>query len=114
MMRIRFLARLAIAAALLGAAAAQSQTAAVPRTDVGPPPAEERDSVGAIVLEKSLVRAQRSPAFRESAARTGVGTIGAGMLRSTLRVDAQAELASARAEEAADFRRRGAGALTEQ
>src|SRR5438477_10409307 len=34
-----------------------------PVTDVGPAPAEERDSIGAIVLETSPVRAQRE-AFR--------------------------------------------------
>lgn len=111
-MRIRLTAGSVRAAALLAATAAVAETSAPRVTDVGPAPAEERDSVGAVVLENSLVRARRSQAFNQSAARTGVGSVGRGVLRSTTK--AQAELASARAEEAADFRRRGAGALTGQ
>ncbi len=111
-MRNRLLAGPVLAAALLASTAALAQTPAPRATDVGPPPAEERDSVGAVVLEKSLVRAQRSQAFDESSARTGVGSVGRGVLRATMQTKAQAELASARAAEAADFRRRGAGALT--
>ena len=112
-MSIRSLAGPALAAALLGAAAAMAQTTAAPVTDAGPPPAEERASTGAVLLEKSPVPAQRK-AFAESAARTGVGTVGRGILRATTRAEVQAELASARDAEAAEFRLRGAGALTEK
>ena len=112
-MRIRSLAGPALAAALLMAAAANAQTASPPLTDVGPAPAEERASTGAVVLENSLVRAQRK-AIAESSARTGVASVGRGVLRATTRAEIQAELASARAAEAADFYRRGAGSLTEK
>jgi hypothetical protein len=112
-MSMRSLAAGALAVALLGAAAAGAQTSAPRATDVGPPPAEERASAGAVVLEKSPVPALRM-AFAESAARTGVASVGRGVMRSTTRARVQAELASAREAEAADFYRRGAGALTEK
>jgi hypothetical protein len=112
-MRIRSLAGPALAIALLGAVAANAQTSASRITDVGPPPAEERASTGAVVLEKSPVPAQRK-AFAESAARTGVVSVGRGVMRATTRAETQAELASAREAEAAEFYRRGAGALTEK
>jgi len=110
-MTMRSLARPALAAALMAAAAAGAQTSAPRLTDVGPPPAEERASTGAVVLEKSPVPAQRK-AFAESAARTGVASVGRGVIRATTRAQTQAELASAREAEAAEFYRRGAGALT--
>jgi hypothetical protein len=59
------------------------------------------------------VPAQRK-AFAESAARTGVVSVGRGVMRATTRAETQAELASAREAEAAEFYRRGAGALTEK
>lgn len=110
-MIIRPFAGAAVLAALLGAGVANAQTPER-MTDVGPPPAEERDSTGAVVLEKSLVRAQRDKAFEASSARTGVGTIGRGVLRATMQAKTQADLASARAAEAADLYERGAGSLT--
>lgn len=110
-MRIQVLAELGLAAALLVAGAANAQTP--PRvTDVGPLPAEERASTGAIVLENSLVRAQRDKAFAESSARTGIGSTGSGLLRARSRSQIQAELASARAAESAQLYQRGAGSLT--
>ena len=112
-MNIRSLAGPALAAALLGAAAVHAQTTHAPVTDVGPPPAEERDSTGAVVLEKSPVQAQKK-AFAESEARTGVGSVGRGVLRATMRAQTEGELASARDAEAAELRRRGAGSLTEK
>jgi hypothetical protein len=113
-MNIRLLAGPAVAAALLGAAVAHAQVPPARVTDVGPPPAEERSSTGAIVLENSLVRAQRNNAFAESSARTGVTSVGRGVLRATTRAQAQAELADSRAAEAAEFYRRGAGSLTDK
>lgn len=112
-MTIRLLAGPALAAAMLAAAVVQAQTSSPPMTDVGPPPAEERSSTGAVVLEKSPVPAQRK-AFAESAARTGVVSVGRGVMRATTRAQIQAELASVRAAEAADLYQRGAGALTEK
>lgn len=80
-------------------------------TDAGPAPAQERESSGAIILENSMVRAQRELAFQQSAARTGVATVGRGVLRATERAQREAELAQAREREAAELYRRGAGAL---
>ena len=112
-MFVRSLAGPALAAALLGAAVVHAQTTAAPVTDVGPPPAEERASTGAVVLEKSPVQAQKK-AFAEADARTGVGSVGRGVLRATMRAQTEGELASARDADAAELRLRGAGALTEK
>lgn len=109
---IRSIAGPPLAAMLLAAGAAQAQTTTPHVTDIGPPPAEERDSTGAVVLENSLVRAQRNKAVAESSTRIGVGTVGRSVLGTTSRARTQAELASAREAEAAEFYRRGAGALT--
>ena len=83
-------------------------------TDVGPPPAEERSSTGAIVLENSLVRAQRDNAFQQSASQTGVTSVGRGVLRATSKAQAEADLAKTREAEAVDLRYRGAGTLIEK
>lgn len=111
---------LAALAAALGAGVAVAQTAPAPApadpapvvSDVGPPPAQERNSIGAIVLDGSLVRAQRDRDFEQSSARTGVATVGRSVMRATMKAKAQAELADARASEAAELYRRGAGAMT--
>jgi hypothetical protein len=112
------LMRAAALAAAMGTGAVLAQTPAVAQTptvtDVGPPPAEERSSIGAIVLEKSLVRAQRDNAFQRSASRTGVATVGRGVLRATLKAQAEADLAKAREAEAVDLRDRGPGSLIEK
>ena len=81
-------------------------------SDVGPAPAQERNSIGAIVLEDSLVRAQRDRDFERTSARTGVASVGRGVLRQTMKAKAQAELAQARETEAVELHRRGAGSLT--
>jgi hypothetical protein len=80
-------------------------------SDVGPPPAEERNSTGAIVLENSLVRAQRENGFARASAHTGVASVGRGVLRATMKAQKQAETAQAREDDAVDFYRHGAGAL---
>ena len=112
-MSIRLFARPVVLAVMLGAAAAQAQSTA-PVTEVGAPPAEERSSTGAVVLEQSLVKAQRDKAFEQSSARTGVVSLGRGVLRATSSAETQAELASQRAREATDLRQRGAGTLIKQ
>ena len=68
--------------------------------------------MGAIVLDESLVRAQRDRDFERTSARTGVASVGRGAIRQTMKAQAQAELAEARATEAAELYRRGAGAMT--
>ena len=110
----------ALLAALLGAGGAVAQTATPPAarstapvaTDAGPPPAEERTSTGAIVLQNSLVRAQRDNAFGQSAARTGVATVGRGTTRVMSNAQLPSELARAREAEAQELHERGAGSLT--
>jgi hypothetical protein len=114
--------RMAILAAALGAGVVTAQTAQAPApapvdpapvvSDVAPPPAHERSSMGAIVLDESLVRAQRDRDFERTSARTGVASVGRGAIRQTMKAKAQAELAEARASEAAELYRRGAGAIT--
>jgi hypothetical protein len=69
-----------------GAAFAQVPTAETPNaviTDVGLPPAEERDSVGAVLLETSMVRAQRQ-AFGVRSTPAEVQAIGQGVMQATL------------------------------
>ena len=103
----------ALAAAIMGMGTVLAQTATV-LTDVGPAPAEDRSSTGAIVLENSLVRAQRENAFQRSASQTGVTSVGRGVLRATMKAQAQADLARAREAEAVNLQGRGAGSLTEK
>ena len=107
-------------AAVLGAGGAMAQTPPAPSpadpvpvvSDVGPPPAQERNSIGAIVLDDSLVRAQRARDFERTSARTGVASVGRGVMRETMKAKVQAELAEARTTEAAELYRQGAGGLT--
>lgn len=117
------LMRTAALAAALGAGCVLAQTTPpVPTapveppvlSDVGPRPAEDRSSAGAIVLEDSLVRAQRENAFQRSSERTGVSSVARGAVRATMKAQTQAELAQAREAEALDLRLRGASSLTEK
>ena len=91
-------------ALVLGVGGALAQAAV---TDASPPPAEERASTGAIVLENSLVRAQRERDFERVSTRTGVLSVGRGVMRETMKAQAQADLAQARAAQAAEFDRAG-------
>src|SRR5512133_640091 len=109
-------------AAVLAAGGAWAQNAPAPATtdaspvvtDVGPAPAQERSSMGAIVLENSMVRAQRDRDFERTTARNGVASLGRGVLRATIKAQAQSELAQARQDAAAELYRRGAGGLDMQ
>lgn len=103
--------RAAAVAAALGAGSVFAQTTPPVMTDVAPLPAEDRSSPGAIVLEGSLARAQRDNAFQRSVERTGVGTVGRGVLRTTARVHVESDLAQAREAEALELYQRGSGAL---
>lgn len=119
-MKYAFLMRSAAIAATLGAGCVFAQTAPTSTdagpgktvTDVGPPPAEDRSSAGAIVLENSLVRAQRQDAFEKSSTRTGVASVGRGVLRATMNAKAQADVAQAREDDAVKLQQRGAGGVT--
>jgi hypothetical protein len=111
----------AVLAAVLGAGSTLAQTVPAERatpgkadavvTDVGPAPAEDRSSTGAIVLQNSPVRAQRESGFERAAAHTGVASIGRGVLRATMRAQKDADTAQAREDDALNFYRHGAGAL---
>ena len=79
-------------------------------TDTAPLPAQDRGSQGAIILQDSMVLAQRE-AFQKANERTGLGTVGRNALRATLRAQTQAELAQARQQEALRFYERGASTL---
>ncbi len=95
-------------------APAPTPGAAAVVTDVAPPPAEDRASPGAVVLDNSLVRAQRERGFERSAARNGLASVGRGVLRATRRERTEADLAQARQNEKLELRGRGAGSLTKQ
>ena len=110
------LMRMAALAAVLAAGAVSAQTTAPTTveapavvTDVGPAPAHERNSIGAIVLEESPVRAQRDRDFEQRPApRARARTVGREVLRSTTKAKTRAELQEAREAEAAELYRRGA------
>ncbi|MBI2769066.1 MAG: hypothetical protein HYX47_05560 [Burkholderiales bacterium] len=93
---------LALAAALL-AAGAMAQTAPKQMTDAAPPPAEERNSTGAVVLEASPVRALQNRFATNPAAVMGAAP-------APVRRAARAE----RDAEEEQLRRLGAGSLTEK
>ena len=105
-MKYAYLMRTAICAATLGASGVFAQSSApvvsdFTRTappvisDAAPLPAEERESTGAIVLQNSMVRAQRQNAFQRAASRDGVASVGSRVLRSTMEAQPQGELAQA-------------------
>jgi hypothetical protein len=119
-MNYPILMRGAALAAALGVCGAAAQTRPAPTdsglpppvlTDVGPAPAQERESLGAIVLHDSMVQAQRERAFEHSSNRTGVASVGRSVLRATMEAKREADLAQAREAEAAEQIRRGAGVI---
>jgi len=86
--------RAAVCAATLGAAGCVlAQTTAPVVTDAAPLPAEDRDSTGAIVLQNSLVRAQRDNAFQRADRRNGVASVGQRAVRAAMDRQPQGELA---------------------
>ena len=87
---------LSLALGLGVGAAVLAQATAPVATDAAPPPAEDRMSTGAVVLQDSLVRAQKANEFQRSAAQTGVGSVGRGVLRATRKAQAEADLAQTR------------------
>ena len=103
-----------VVAAVVGGGAALAQVTPKVLTDVAPLPAEERSSAGAIVLMDQPVLAQREMMQNLAGARLQTSTMGAGpapVLRRTL---TKQELDALRAAEAAEFHKRGAGALFEK
>lgn len=110
-MDIRVVMRTGLAAALLaaGGAFAQNSTPLV-MNDVTLPPAEERDSLGAIVLENSMVRAQREVfAARHTSLR--LATVGRGANRVTRSARTKEDLQQQRDDDSLRLHEMGAGAL---
>ena len=119
-MKYPTLMQVAALAAALGAGGVLAQTRPAPTdssavapvvTDAGPAPAQERSSMGAIVLEHSLVRAQQQGAFERASSRTGVASVGRGVVGATMRAQRDADLAEAREAEAILLYKRGAAGL---
>jgi hypothetical protein len=81
-------------------------------TDVAPLPAEDRDSIGAVVLGNSMVRAQRE-AFRGSYTATSVSSVGRDAARAARAARTKEELKQQREEDAIRLHEMGAGALTQ-
>lgn len=96
------------AAAVLTAGAASAQTLSAPRSDTAPPPAEERNSVGAVVLMDQPVLAQKQAMEQALAAGPDTRSMGAGPARVIRRVLTREELQIFKAQEAADLQRDGA------
>ena len=111
-MDIAVVMRTGFAAALFaaGGALAQNSTPLV-MNDVTLPPAEDRDSLGAIVLENSMVRAQRQ-AFAARQTSLQVSSVGRGTIRSTRKARAKEERQQQREDESLRLHEMGAGALT--
>lgn len=108
----RKLMRAAAVAASLCAGGVWAQQVLPPvMTDAAPMPAEDRDSTGALVLENSLVRAQQQGAFQRSSQRTGVESVGRGVIRATMRQKTESDLAQAREAESLRLYDQGAGSL---
>ena len=107
-MKFTDIMRAVVCTATLGAGCALAQTAAPVVTDTAPAPAEDRDSAGAIVLQKSLVRAQRANAFQRAAASNGVASVGQRAVRRTMDAQPQGELAQVREPRPIDLYQPGA------
>jgi hypothetical protein len=111
-MDIRVVMRTGLAATLLaaGGAFAQNSTPTV-MNDLTLPPAEDRDSLGAIVLENSMVRAQREVfAARHTSLR--VSSVGRGTIRASRSARTKEDLQQQREDESIRLHEMGAGALT--
>jgi hypothetical protein len=124
-MDIRIVMRAVIAMALAasGSAFAQSANPSVTSpsvlttppvmNDTMPLPAENRESLGAVVLENSMVRAQRE-AFAARHTSLSVANIGRGVSRTRHKAQTKQELQQQRDDESLRLREMGAGALTPQ
>jgi hypothetical protein len=101
----------AVALAATGTAFAQKQSLPTVMTDVNPLPAEERDSVGAVVLENSKVRAQRQ-AFSARQTSLDVSSVGRGTARKMRADRVKEDRQQQREDDANRLHEMGAGALT--
>ena len=114
---------LAIALAAAGSAYAQSADPSVTSpsvittpsvmNDAMPLPAENRESLGAVVLENSMVRAQRD-AFAARHTSLSVANIGRSAARTQHKAQTRQDLQDQRDDESLRLREMGAGALRPQ
>jgi len=111
---VRAAAAVLSTAVISGTAVAQA-TSPAPRSDVSPAPAEDRSSVGAIVLMDDPVIAQREQ-MQTMLARGAVDTrvMGAGPARLLRGPQTKEEIEAEKAREAADFLKNGARSLDEK
>jgi membrane protein involved in colicin uptake len=110
-MKISPVMRAGLVAASLAATGAFAQTRPAMMTDIEPLPAEERDSVGAVVLETSMVRAQRE-AFGTRPTAQRVNAVGRSADRAARAARTKEDLAQQREEAEIRLHEMGAGALT--
>jgi hypothetical protein len=110
-MDISIVMRMGLAALGLAAGGAFAQSRTPVQSDVGPPPAEERDSIGAVVLQNSMVRAQRE-ALAGRYVPTRVTSVGRGVIRMTRSAHTKEELQQQREDDAIRLHEMGAGSLT--
>jgi hypothetical protein len=97
---------------VLGSSAVLAQANPQRMTDTAPPPAEERSSVGAIVMADSMVIAQRRHVEQVAEARIQPARIGKETLRATFRAQTRSDLEDLSTAQAIEFHQRGAAALT--
>src|SRR3954447_12720727 len=111
-MKYAYLMRTAVCAATLGAGCVLAQTSPPAATDfvpasppvasdAAPLPAEDRDSTGAIVLQDSMVRAQRA------GSGNGLASVGRRAVRAAMDMQPQGELAQSREPRPIDLYRPG-------
>jgi hypothetical protein len=114
---------LAMALAAAGSAFAQSTNPSVTTpsvittpavmNDTLPLPAENRESLGAVVLQDSMVRAQRE-AFAARRTSLSVANVGRRVDRAQRKTQTKQELQQQRDDESLRLREMGAGALNPQ
>lgn len=83
-----------------------------PRTDTAPPPAEERNSMGAVVMMDDPVLAQRAQMLNLARSAPDTRSMGAGAERVMQREATREELFKQRLVEAMEFYRRGPASAT--
>jgi hypothetical protein len=80
-------------------------------SDVAPPPAESRDSAGAIVLHHAPVRAQREGDADPAAATRTMGNVGRGADQPSKVQGTRDDLTQTQDDDARELRLRGASSL---
>ena len=84
----------------------------MPRTDTAPPPAEERSSMGAVVMMDEPVLAQRQQMQNLARSAPDTRSMGAGAERVMQREATRDDLFQQKLIESLEFYRRGSGAET--